>query len=138
MNNIQLLKCSVHERAMPKGYKARDVKEYNSKPRIYVHPAGESIMENFANRRSRPSKLYRQLAVAPALKALGLPADTKVTWSQFAGCTMCPCSPGFIVQAYGTPKANVHCTVGDPAEQAVRVASQIEEDRERIVMHFAD
>lgn len=141
MNNIQLLKCSVHERGLPKGYARRDFQSYNRKPRIYVSPEGESLYDNLMSRRQRPSTMYRKLAVAAALRALGLPADTKVTWSHYAGCTMCPCSPGFIVEAACTHE-DVYCTIGDPIEvealAAKREQAAIEKDRERHVMHCAD
>jgi len=42
------------------------------------------------------------------LEAMGLPADTKVRWSQYAGCS-CPCSPGFVVD--GHSRHDVHVTV---------------------------
>lgn len=66
----------------------------NARPRVYIHPEGESILENFVNRRSRPWAAYTPLmdTLVKALKLDGLTYE----WSQYAGCT-CPCSPGFIV-----------------------------------------
>lgn len=143
--NIQLLGCKVSQRAEPtyrsgKSYSQlnRERKSYNSKPKIYVHPEGESIMDQLFERRNRPIQLFRKLAVQAALKALNLPADTKVTWSQYAGCTSCPCSPGFIVQTNAPIRANVWCTVGDPVEAAKRKEAMVEKDREYLVARFAD
>lgn len=62
---------------------------------IYVHPRGETLIDNLINRRSRPIKLWREQAV----KAL---TDhkieySKLSWRQNAGCP-CGCSPGFIAE----------------------------------------
>lgn len=69
------------------------------KPRMYFFPKGESILEHlFQGRWTRPSREFKkQGLVAEALEKAGLPKDTKVRWSQHAGCR-CPCSPGFIVE----------------------------------------
>lgn len=65
--------------------------------RVYIFPQGETLLDNLQNRRSRPYNEYRKQVMPAVLKALGLPAGTKVKWSQYAGCS-CPCSPGFIVE----------------------------------------
>ena len=71
------------------------------KTRIYVSPEGENIMENIMNRRQRPHTFYRKEVLPKLFSQLGWSANTKVKWSQFAGCS-CPCSPGFIVEnTYG-------------------------------------
>jgi hypothetical protein len=67
--------------------------DYHKKPRVYVSTAGESLLENLANRSTRPSVLWGKL-VRAALKQADQPG--KLGWSQHAGCGMCPCSPGFI------------------------------------------
>ena len=80
---------------------SRDKKRYSSrgiKARIYVWEQGESVLDNLMNRRSRPKDLYRDF-IPLSLAQMGLPLDTKVLWSQQAGCR-CGCSPGFIVQHY--------------------------------------
>ena len=72
-----------------------------SKMRIYVHPEGETIMENIMNRKQRPHTFYRKEVLPKLFAQLQWPADTRVKWSQYAGCS-CPCSPGFIVDnVYG-------------------------------------
>jgi hypothetical protein len=72
-----------------------------SKTRIYVSPVGETVMENIMNRRQRPHTFYRKEVLPKLFSQLGWSADTKVKWSQFAGCS-CPCSPGFVVEnTYG-------------------------------------
>lgn len=72
------------------------------KPRIYFWPEGESILENLANRRNRPYTEYRRylddvLRLASKMAERNYLADAKANWSKHAGCTMCPCSPGFVL-----------------------------------------
>lgn len=71
-------------------------KAMNKKARIYIFPKGESIYENLMNRRQRPHTIYRKEVIPGVLAEMGLPANTKVRWSQYAGCS-CPCSPGFVI-----------------------------------------
>ncbi len=63
--------------------------------KIYIFPR-ETLIENLQARSMRPHSLYRKQVIPVVLKKMNLPADTKVKWSQFAGCK-CGCSPGFIV-----------------------------------------
>lgn len=83
-------------------------REWVKQTRIYVWPRGESIMENLMNRKQREHTVYKKEVIPGVLEAMGLPADTKVRWSQYAGCS-CPCSPGFIVD--GDSRRDVHVTV---------------------------
>jgi len=77
----------------------REIRKDASKAtRVYVWPKGETILENLENRRERPYTVYRKEVIPAVLAKLGLPSDTKVRWSQYAGCS-CPCSPGFIIDA---------------------------------------
>jgi hypothetical protein len=88
---------------------SNDPRSYNSKPRTYIFPKGETIIENlFVGRRNRPIDLYRSdilPAVADELARYARtvkgmehvqPEDFKFNWSQKAGCS-CGCSPAFIV-----------------------------------------
>ena len=78
-----------------------DVREkWNGKSRVYIFPKGENLVENLINRRTRPYTEYRKQVMPDVLEAMGLPRDTKVKWSRYAGCS-CPCSPRFIVPGYG-------------------------------------
>jgi len=83
-------------------------REYSKQTRIYVWPKGETIMQNLMNRKQREHTVYKKEVIPGVLEAMGLPADTKVRWSQYAGCS-CPCSPGFIVD--GDSRRDVHVTV---------------------------
>ncbi len=97
IKEINLQKCS--------GAGPRDS---SSRPRIYIWPEGESIKENFENRRDRPYTIYKKEVLPQLFRKLGL-NPKKVGWSQKAGCS-CPCSPGFIVQSRDIPY-DIHVTV---------------------------
>ena len=80
-----------------------------SKARIYIHPQDETVMDNLMSRKERPHSIYRKEVLPKLFKQLGWDADTRVKWSQYAGCS-CPCSPGFVVDnIYGR---NVFVDVG--------------------------
>lgn len=71
-------------------------REYESYPRVYVSAdEPENMAENFINRTRRPYNEWRQ-PVKDALAAVGVTFE-KMGWSKSAGCSMCPCSPGFIL-----------------------------------------
>lgn len=102
---MKISKVQVHERGRPtstfdwKGRNVppsrRDIKEFYEETRVYVQPENYSIMENLANRRSRPHNVWKPI-VQQELKDAGY--EGKIRWSQYAGCKMCPCSPGFILE----------------------------------------
>ena len=83
-------------------------KDWVKQTRIYVWPQGESLMDNLMNRKQRPFAQYKKEVIPSVLEAMGLPADTKVRWSQYAGCS-CPCSPGFVVD--GDSRRDVYVDV---------------------------
>lgn len=99
--------------------------------RVFVTIEGESILDDFGNRTSRPWQTWKPLVLA-ALKEHGIEV-TKLRWSQHAGCSMCPCSPGFIAE--GMHRTSIWITiqadepqVTDPAEafmRQVQLAGQI-------------
>lgn len=73
----------------------REWREYNEGTRLYVSVADETLLENLQNRCRRPYNVYKRMIAASGIGAvLDL---TGLRWSQNAGCTMCPCSPGFII-----------------------------------------
>lgn len=72
-------------------------KEYRAKPRIYFRHDGENVMENLLMRTSRPQKIYQEF-LGVVRQAVGFDFDTKIYWSQKAGCS-CGCSPGFVVKS---------------------------------------
>lgn len=93
---VRVVKVEKRERKSPMGWRPQDRREYNAKARMYFHPVGESIIENLMERRNRPVDLYRSV-MPEVIAAAGLHPDTKVVWSQTAGCG-CGCSPGFVVK----------------------------------------
>lgn len=84
--------------------------------KIYVSLKGETIWENLEKRRQRPYTIFKKEIIPAVLAKMGLPATTKVRWSQYAGCS-CPCSPGFIVDNdYGSI---VWATVIESADSSI-------------------
>ena len=73
---------------------------YVSAPRIYVHFGDFNLVEDLMNRTRRPYTEYRKFIESVVWPTLGW--DTiapKIGWRKNAGCNMCPCSPGFVVQS---------------------------------------
>jgi hypothetical protein len=76
----------------------------SSKPRIYIFPKGETLIENLGNRKHRPYTAYKKEVLPVLLERLeqenpnefACITGRKIHWSQYAGCS-CPCSPGFII-----------------------------------------
>jgi len=72
--------------------------------KCYIWVERESIVENLMNRRSRPYKFYQENVLPQILKEVNekypeYRISTNVKdwgWRQKCGCSMCPCSPGFI------------------------------------------
>lgn len=89
--NILSIKINEHKKNKHNGYHQR-------KTRIYINEKEMSLIENIMTRKLRPYTIYRKEFLPNIIEQLNLPKDTKVKWSQFAGCTSCPCSPGFIVE----------------------------------------
>jgi hypothetical protein len=70
-------------------------RDYWKSPRMYVSVADETVFDNIANRKRRPYNVYKTLIHSTNLASvLDL---NEFRWSQKAGCTMCPCSPGFVL-----------------------------------------
>ena len=121
------VKVDERERSRYSG-NGNNYRGYFSKPKIYIWPEDESILDNLMNRRSRPYQFYRKEVLPEVFKQLGWDPDTKVRWSQYAGCT-CPCSPGFRIQDWvtvpsekwddeQTPFFDVHVTVSYQKSEA--------------------
>lgn len=97
-----------------------NAKAFYHRARIYIRPDGETVMENFLEgRHTRPYKLYKAEVLPQLFRKLGL-AATKVNWSQKAGCNMCPCSPGFIVNEGEVP-FDIHVTITDKYVGAIEL-----------------
>jgi hypothetical protein len=111
----------INERTLPRGARSADFRQHIQKTRVYFDHSGENILENLAFRRNRPVDLYK----------MGLDRTTKFRWSIHAGCTMCPCSPGFLCDAdVGNGKRDVWVTLSDApqhngTEDAAWVANKV-------------
>lgn len=70
--------------------------ELTKAPRLYVD-VEETILDNLQDRCRRPYLDWKP-RVREALERIGLETK-KLAWNQHAGCSMCPCSPGFILDA---------------------------------------
>lgn len=71
-------------------------RDFRKSARVYIFPKDETIWENLENRHQRPHTTFRKEVMPAVLAAMNLPANTRIRWSQYAGCS-CPCSPGFII-----------------------------------------
>ena len=80
-----------HEfRVIARSYNARE-----SKPRVYVSADSKfNLLEDLKNRTRRPHAVWRPI-VLEILEEMGFTMK-RMNWSQYAGCSSCPCSPGFI------------------------------------------
>ena len=85
---------------------------FKYKPKIYIWPEGETLLDNIMNRNSRPIKAYRK-AMESALDSMEIDrSKLDIKWSRRAGCG-CGCSPGFIVNGWDVklPHKDLHVTV---------------------------
>jgi hypothetical protein len=85
-------------------YSQRKGEPYRDSNKAYVWVSGESIAENLTERRSRPYKYYQENILPEILRQVDAKhPEYKISinvkdwgWRQKCGCSMCPCSPGFI------------------------------------------
>ena len=87
---------------------AEQGRRYRSTSRVYIwidnDKRDKPVVELVTGfRYNKPHQVYKEQVIPQVLKRMKCPADTKVRWSQYAGCS-CPCSPGFIVNQVGEPK----------------------------------
>ena len=89
-----------------------DRTEFQEATRVYLSFPQESILDNLVNRHSRPWSALKPLVEAE-LREAGYAG--RVRWSKHAGCKMCPCSPGFVLDGnldYSEP-LDIWVTVGE-------------------------
>jgi len=94
MNNIKLTIDQTTARKFHYQNKS-DMDSPYGKPRVYVEWPNYSVLENLVNRNNRPYNLIKK-QLEKLLRDNGIKFD-KMSWSKFAGCTMCACSGGFIL-----------------------------------------
>lgn len=66
--------------------------------RVFIDFEGETVLDNLNNRVARPYTTLKPIVIAK-LNEEGI-EFTKIRWSKKAGCRMCPCSPGFIIEGH--------------------------------------
>lgn len=99
----------------------------NKKARVHLFVEGETLVDDFGRRTSRPWRVWKPI-IAAALAEIEV-HPTRISWSQYAGCS-CPCSPGFILHGvhgvgwWGTIVSEV-AQVSNPVQSVVRQASLI-------------
>ncbi len=90
-----------------------------NKNKMYIWIKDESIMENIIKRRNRPYNDYKVHVIPSVMekikhldkKAYSLLKNTKWRWNKNCGCSMCPCSPGFIGDTLGMYDIHVDITI---------------------------
>ena len=85
---------------------------YTYRTKIFIWPEGETLLDNLENRRNRPLKAFRRVAME-VLDNMGVDKSRlEIKWSQRAGCA-CGCSPGFIVDGWieKLHRKDLHVTV---------------------------
>lgn len=98
-------------------YSDRKREPYKYRNKMYVWVSGESVLENLMNRRDRPHVFYKK-EIVPLIMEMIKEQNNEVYekiknhqwgWRQKCGCSMCPCSPGFVSDGDGmfTISANV-------------------------------
>lgn len=107
---LRIKKCDVRDLT---GRESFDLRRTSS--RVYVWIENDKrdkpvldILTGF--RYNKPHQIYKEQVIPAVLKKMGVPANSKVRWSQYAGCS-CPCSPGFIVSHPGFKPKDVFVSV---------------------------
>lgn len=103
--------------------------------RVYFWPEKETVIENFfIGRRSRPYTEFRKV-LPQVLAAVGLSSTLKARWSSKAGCSMCPCSPGFVLKDEDNTAeiSDIHVyyrPLGELAKQSKEAKASLKQARE--------
>lgn len=72
--------------------------------KMYIFIKNQTILENLFGRGSEPYKNYKKFVIPKVMEMIKeqhpdkyeLLKDVKWGWNKHCGCSMCPCSPGFI------------------------------------------
>lgn len=112
---FEIVKIDIH-----KITQSRQGEAYRNSSHLYVGIQNESIMENLTfGRHNRPHKAY-ETHLLPLLAERGINV-TQAFWSKNAGCSMCPCSPGFILPL-APANTDYHVTITHSSNSAAVVA----------------
>lgn len=109
--NIEITKLTAKTDYSRKG------EPYKWNNKLYVWLDGESVLENLVNRRSRPHTFYKKEIIPLIMEKLAASSpdihtavrNEKWGWRQKCGCSMCPCSPGFVGSGYSSYE--IHASV---------------------------
>jgi hypothetical protein len=96
--DIKIEKLNVYH----EGNRGGEPKLYHDKMYIWVN--NQTIIQNLMGRGSEPYKDYKKFVIPKVMekikeehpKVYELIKDVKWGWNKHCGCSMCPCSPGFI------------------------------------------
>ena len=107
------LELTISER--PRNFWHMTNREYNAKTRLYILHVGESILDNFGfGRDTRPTEFYRKNILPHLRRSLNLDG-VKMTWNRKAGCAMCPCSPGYVLDSHARKDFYVSVSANAPS-----------------------
>lgn len=93
ITQVQVTKLEASSSERKFGAKGNDSRYAPS--RVFVD-FGEDVWTHLANRRSRDYTTLKPL-IAAKLTEMGI-EFTKIRWNRYAGCSMCPCSGGFMLE----------------------------------------
>ena len=87
----------------------RQGEPFKNRNKVYIWIKNETILENLVNRRNRPYTEYKKEVLPKMLNKLkdkypefyNELKDAKWGWRQSCGCSVCPCSPGFVSDIEG-------------------------------------
>lgn len=117
------------------GYVKPEIEKAGTKKtRIYVTAKDWNLMDDFLDRINTGGKqaleLHRMIRKDGSLARLlaSLDITGKARWSRYAGCSSCPCSPGFVIEDIdgvpGDKGREIWVTVSPSASQLMEVAQQ--------------
>lgn len=67
--------------------------------RIFVWVQNETVGDQLVLRGHRPYQAWRSMLVEHVLTPIGM-GGAKLRWDRHCGCSMCPCSPGFVTDRH--------------------------------------
>lgn len=99
----------THLEARTETWSDRKNEPYKLNNKLYIWPANETIVENLFNRRNRPANIWKKEVIPAIMEKLSEKyphifkdvQGEKWGWRQKCGCSMCPCSPGFVSRSFG-------------------------------------
>lgn len=128
------------KRSYPKpvaGYRQNRLQDNDSphgKCRMYFRLAEDmdkNVIEAMFARGTEPSKFYKMLVKPVFAEVTGQSHYPKFSWSRKAGCTMCPCSPGMIVDELELQGVDIWITVVKGGEREVAAYREAQASKAR-------